>query len=192
MQDNVYTVINNIKEVCNPAIKANRLLLYLNDLLKKQEITIYEAYLLQGQIINYMRDWYKQPAWGGWVQISTCLEIMNQRLLAVAFKDVDYAKTLKEWGSEAFRLCEEKRTHYIIDRFEEFINVDENANALLQGLLDVRKKYARLSAGEGPYHVESFPFHYFEPEKILLEKMDMANEKNISKDVETILVELSI
>lgn len=85
-----------------------------------------------------MREWYKLPAWNGWTQISTCLEIINQRLLAVAFKDMEYAEILKEWGREALKMCKEQRKHYIIDRFEEFINIDENNEVILQELNERR------------------------------------------------------
>lgn len=49
-----------------------------------------------------------------------------------------------------------------------------------------------LSDEERPYHVEVFPYHYFEPEKILLEKRDMSREKNIRTEIETMLIELNI
>ena len=62
---------------------------------------------------------------------------------------------------DAFGLCKEKRKHYIMDRFEEFMNMDENDEVLFRELLDVRNNYRKLSDNEGPYHVESFPHHYF-------------------------------
>ncbi len=192
MENDIIKVIQAIKDTDNPKIKAYKLTSYLSDLLKKQKITIYEAYLLNGEILNYMREWYRLPAWNGWVQISTCLEIFNQRLLAVAFKEMEYADLLKKWGREALQLCTEKRQHYIIDRFAEFMDIDENSDALLQELLDIRKKYMSLSDNKGPYHIEAFPYHYFEPEKVLLEKKDMTGEKSISTDIETLLVELNI
>ncbi len=184
--------IQAVKSVDNPNIKAIKLSWYVTDLLKKNALTIYEAYLLHGEILKYKREWYKLPAWNGRVQISNCLEIINQRLLAITFGEQNYAEVLKDWGREAFQLCREKRTHYIMDKFEEFINMDENDEALLQELLDVRKKYTKLSFNEGPCHVKVFPFHYFEPERILLEKRDLTGEKVINKNIETILVELSI
>ena len=53
----------------------------------------------------------------------------------------------------------------------EFLNVNTDDTGLLRELLTVRENYATLSDEEGPYHVEVFPYHYFEPERILLEKI---------------------
>ena len=192
MENDTIKMIQDIKNVENPNMKAIKLSWYVTDLLKKDVLTIYEAYLLHGEILKYKREWYRLPAWNGRVQISNCLEIINQRLLAIAFGESEYAEALKEWGREAFRLCREKRTHYIMDRFEEFINMDEDEEALLQELLDVRKKYTKLSFNKGPYHVEVFPHHYLEPEKILLDKRDLSAEKVLSKYIETVLAELRI
>ncbi|MDE6641080.1 MAG: hypothetical protein K2K63_11180 [Acetatifactor sp.] len=155
-------------------------------------MNIYEAYLLQWEIINYLRDGYILPAWNGRVQISTCLEILNQKLLALIFNDVNCAKQLVDRGKEALDLCGERRTHYIMDRYMEFLNVNTNDTGLLKELLTVRENYAALSDEEGPYHVEVFPYHYFEPERILLEKININTEKNIGTDIETILIELNI
>lgn len=132
------------------------------------------------------------PAWNGRVQISTCLEILNQKLLALIFNDVNCAKQLVDRGKEALDLCGERRTHYIMDRYMEFLNVNTNDTGLLKELLTVRENYAALSDEEGPYHVEVFPYHYFEPERILLEKININTEKNIGTDIETILIELNI
>ena len=192
MEINISKMIQEIKNTDNPTLKADKLSFYLSDLLKSNNINIYEAYLLEGEIISYMRDWYMLPAWNGWVQISTCLELLNQRLLALAFGDMGYANQLKVWGIEALKLCGEKRPHYIMDKYVEFINISSNSDILLQELLDVRKDYTLLSYEEGPYHVEVFPYDDFEPEKILLEKRDMGKEKNIRTEIETILIELNI
>jgi len=184
--------LESVKQVNNPIVKSKRLSFYISDLLKNHEITLYEIYVLNKEVIKFQREWYMLPAWNGWSQISTCIQIMNQKLLAVAFKELDYAEQLKQWGQDAFRLCKEKRKHYIMDRFEEFMNIDENDEVLLRELLDVRNNYRKLSDNEGPYHVESFPFHYFEPERILLEKRTLSAEKVMSEDVKTILVELNM
>lgn len=192
MENDTIKMIQDIKNVDNPNIKAIKLSWYVSDLLKKDALTIYEAYLLHGEILKYKREWYRLPAWNGRVQISNCIEIINQRLLAIAFGEREYAEVLKEWGREAFQLCKEKRIHYIMDRFEEFINMDENDKALLQELLDVRMTYTKLNFNKGPYHVEVFPHHYFEPEKILLDKRDLPTKKVMSENIETVLVELRI
>jgi len=176
-ESTIATFLESIKQVNNPIVKSKKIAFYISDLLKNQEITLYDAYVLNKEVIKLQREWYLLPAWNGWSQISTCLAIMNQRLLAVAFEELDYAEQLGQWGQDAFRLCKEQRKHYIMDRFEEFMNIDEKDEVLLQELLDVRNNYRKLSSNEGPYHVEVFPFHYYEPERILLEKKDVAVEK---------------
>lgn len=192
MENNILKIIQEVKNTCNPTIKAKKLSFYLSDCLKKKEINIYEAYLLHWEIINYTREGYILPAWNGKVQISTCLAILNQKLLAVAFDDIKCTEQLIAWGLEALKLCTEKRTHYIMDQYSEFINVSYNSDNLLQELLSIREKYRFMSTNAGPYHVEVFPYHYYEPEKILLEKRDMSKEKNINMNVETMLIELNI
>lgn len=192
MENDIVKLIESIRNEDNPIIKAEKLSFYVSDSLKSQRLTIYESYLLHEEILNYMREGYTIPAWNGLVQISTCLEIFNQRLVALVFGDLDNANLLKKWGGEALRLCTEKRSHYIIDRYEAFMNIDNNSDILLEELLAIRKNYASLNDKKGPYHVEVFPYHYFEPEKILLEKEDTIRKKCISTDIETILIGLNI
>ena len=163
-----------------------------SDCLKLNKLSIYEAYLLQWEIINYSRNGYILPAWNGRVQISTCLAILNQKLLALVFNDKNCEKKLEDWGKEALNLCCERRTHYIMDRYIDFLHIRDNDTSLLRTLLNVRENYATMSDNDGPYHVEVFPYHYFQPERILLEKMDIDKEKNISTDIETILIELNV
>lgn len=48
--------------------------------------------------------------------------------------------------------------------------------------------YARKSG-----HInERFPYDYYVPEKVLLDKEELQNRKNISSDIEELLIELSI
>lgn len=191
MKKDIDQILQDVRNTDNPVIKAIRLSVHLSKMLKENEINIYEAYLLHGEIINYRREGYILPAWNGTVQISTCLAILNQRLLALAFKDDKYADLLKEFGIEALHLCKEKRAHYVMDSYVEFINIKDQSNNLLQKLCSIRENYNSLSDDEGPYHVEEFPYHYYEPEKILLGTKDMQNEKSISADIETLLIELN-
>lgn len=192
MENDVKKVIQSVKDASNPTVKAMKLSFYLSDCLKIKKLSMYEAYLLQWEIINYTRMGYILPAWSGRVQISTCLTILNQRLLALIFDDMNCAKQLEEWGREAMNMCPDKRAHYIMDRYIEFLSVGYNDDDFFRELLSIRENYASMSDSEGPYHVEVFPYHYFEPERILLEKENLNIEKNISIDTETILVELNI
>ena len=191
MKEDTNKMIQAVKGTDNPKLKAADLSFYLSNKLKEKEISIYEAYLLNGEVINYEREGYILPAWNGRVSISTCLELMNQRLLALAFKDDKYANVLKEFGLEALRLCKEKRSHCIMDRYVEYININADSVDLLQRLYDFRQDYEELDYDEGPYHVEVFPYHYYEPEKLLLDKEDLQHRKNVSADIETLLIELN-
>ena len=191
MKEDTNKMIQAVKGTDNPKLKAADLSFYLSNKLKEKEINIYEAYLLNGEVINYEREGYILPAWNGRVSISTCLELMNQRLLALAFKDDKYANVLKEFSLEALLLCKEKRSHCIMDRYVEYMNINADSVDLLQRLYDFRQDYEELDYDEGPYHVEVFPYHYYEPEKILLEKEDLQNRKNVSADIEMLLIELN-
>ena len=189
-------ILQDVRNTDNPAIKAIRLSVHLSDLLRENKINIYEAYLLQGEIISFRREGYMLPAWGSTVQCSTvqisdCIAILNQRLLALVFKDYKYADLLKDFGIEALHLCKEKRAHYIMDDYMEFININAGADSLLYKLYNARQNYNSLSDGEGPFHVEEFPYHYCEPEKILLGKENLQSMKSISGDIETLLIELN-
>ena len=189
-------ILQDVRNTDNPAIKAIRLSVHLSDMLRENKINIYEAYLLQGEIISCRREGYILPAWGNTVQCSTvqisdCIAILNQRLLALVFKDYKYADLLKDFGIEALHLCKEKRAHYIMDDYMEFININAGADSLLYKLYNARQNYNSLSDEEGPFHVEEFPYHYCEPEKILLGKENLQSMKSISGDIETLLIELN-
>ena len=188
MENNILNLIQTIKETPNPALKAQRLTFYITDGFRKQNLNLYEAYLLYWEVINYTRDSYTLPAWNRSVQISTCLALLNQKLLALAFRDKDCVLQLEKWGMEALRLCAEKRPHYIMDRYHEFIMLDYDREDLLKEMFEIREMYDTLSDEQGPYHVEVFPYHYFAPEKILLDYVDLSKEKCISEDVEAFLI----
>lgn len=192
MKEEFNKILQDVRNTDSPVIKAIRLSIYLSDMLRENKINIYEAYLLQIEIINYRREGYTLPAWNDSVYISTCIEILNQRLLALVFKDDRYADFLKTIGMEAFHLCKTKRAHYIMDSYAEYLNIDENSIDLLQKLYDVREDFDSLSDEDGPYHVAEFPHHYYEPEKMLLDKVDLQNMKSISTDMESLLIELNI
>lgn len=185
-------LIQEMKETDNPILKAARLSFYISDGLKNRKLHLYEAYLLQQEVICFSRDGYLLPAWNGKVHISTCLTLLNQRLLAQVFHDTDYVRMLMQYGAEAFRLCAEKRKHYIMDRYHDYMNLDCGQEDLLTRMLAVRESYGSLGDDGGPFHVEVFPWHYFEPERILLENKDLSSEKYISEDTERILIECNI
>lgn len=190
MKNNVEKLLEVLNETSNPSIIAFKLSTFISDLLENKMINLYEAYLLNGEVINYTRKGYLVPAWNGSVRIMNCLMILNQRLVAHLFQDYNYAEQLKNWGIEALQLCAEKRNHYIMDYYMDFFGAGEN-QMLLQKLLSVREKYELLLDEEGPYHVEVFPYHYCIPEKMLLEEKYIA-EREVKEGIEKILIELNI
>lgn len=97
-------------------------------------------------------------------------------------------------GNGSFYLTIEKRKHYIMNRYFEFLDSNEN-HLLLQDLLEIRNKYNTLSFDAGPYHNELFPYDFYIPEQLLLDdniKTKYCNAKELSKDIENLIVELNL
>jgi hypothetical protein len=188
-QDDVDGLINNIKSTADPLLIANKISYFISDAFRENQITLYEAYVLNLEIIKLNRISYTQPAWNRNVRISTCLTILNQYLLAKIFDNSEGAKMLEKIALDAFEVNKEKRPHYIMDQYKSYFETN-NIEKLLQELLDIRNNYGNLSDDVGPYHIEIFPYHFYSPEKILLEKSNSLNQI-ISKEVENILIYLN-
>lgn len=169
MKYEVEKLICHIKNEIDPLIVANKTSYFLSEALREGKVSLYEAYLLNWEEIKYRRMGYTQLAWNGRVRIATCLTILSQKLLAHIFDEQTGAEKLKAWGLEAYNLNNERRAHYILDRYNLFLDTNESPE-LLESLLDTRNNYGELSTDEGPYHTEVFPYHYFSPEEKLLEK----------------------
>lgn len=189
---NIDELLEMINQTENKSILAAELSWFISDALKTNSINIYEAYLLNGEVLANRRKSYLQPAWNEKVQISTCLGILNQRLMALVFRKTLYAKQLKEWGLEAFKICGEKRPHYIMDRYREFIDINvssDNDVELLRELINIRERYDFCSYDEGPYHNEVFPYEDFEPENLLINHISI-DEKEVREEIQNVLIEL--
>jgi len=132
MEEKLLNIIQEIKETGNPALKAQKMTSVITDGLRNQALNLYEAYLLHWEVIHATRDSCILPAWNRAVRISTCLALLNHRLLALAFHDRDCAQQAHQWGMEAFGLCAEKRAHYIMDRYPEFIRMEYDDEDLLK------------------------------------------------------------
>ncbi len=81
-----------------------------------------------------------------------------------------------------------------MDRYMGFLEADNNVQ-LLEELLNVRKDYDQLSDDDGPYHNETFPYHFYSVEEILLsegEKRKYLNNKTLSEDIEDLIIELNL
>ena len=194
MRDEIQTLIKSIKNKNNPSMIADDISHFIIDSFRARKIRLYEAYLVNIEVIRFKRLGYIQPAWNERVRISTCLTLLNQKLLAHVFDDNMCAEKAKELAHEAFTLNKEKRPHYIMDRYDEFLQANTNIQ-ILQEMKNVRLNYDKLSDDDGPYHNETFPYHFYSPEEILLnedEKRKYLSSKTISDDIEELIIQLSI
>lgn len=165
--NNASALIQSLNGTNNPAVRAAKLSFFISDGLKSGALNIYEAYLIQWEKIGFERA-YTLPAWGGRVRIASCVELLNQRLTALALGDGAGAERTAELGAKALRLCAEKRPHYIMDKYEEYITLQNNSAPLLRALSEVRRDASRMELDKGPLHTELFPYGFFEPENVLL------------------------
>lgn len=184
-------LIDIIQEKSNPISIASHITYYILDNLKEGSICLYEAYSLNGEVIQLDRMGYTQSAWHYKVYIRTCITFINQRMLALLFNDMEYAHMIKKLAMETKELNTEKRPHAIMDNFEQYLEI-ENHEELLRKIECDRKNYDNLSDDDGPFLNEVFPFHFFEPEKFLLSKETFREEKKLSKEVEDIIVEVGM
>jgi hypothetical protein len=190
--DNIIkSLLLNVKEIEHPALIANKIGIFISDMLKVNLINLYEAYLLNFEEIKFRRNSYIALGWNGRVKISICLAILNQRLLAKIFNDEDVYGLLWEWGIEAMKLNSEKRPHYIMDRYNVFLDLRDSSE-LLKELLKIRMNYQSLNDNEGPFHIEVFPYNFYSPEKILLENEYNVYDKTIDKKIENLIIELNL
>ena len=172
-----------IKEQQNPLLIANRLSWFIADSLRVNTCSLYESYLLNDYVLLLKRDGYIKPAWMSKVHISTCLSLLNQLFLCHFFDDKDLIQRYRNWCTEAGKLNQEKRPHYIMDRFADFVDAPVRP-ALLRELAAVRQNYATMNHDNGPFHVESFPYHFYSPEELLLNpKNDVRQATDVSPGV---------
>lgn len=192
MRDAVNNLISHIKQLDNPLIIAAEISYFISDAMREGKISLYEAYLLNWEEIKYRRMGYTQSAWNGKVRIATCLAILNQKLLAHIFHEQTGAELLKVWGLEAYKLNKENRAHYIMDRYQLFLESNDSPE-LLKKLLDTRNSYDELSDDEGPYHNEVFPYDDCSPEEILLGRNGQTEyKKHLDGVIEELIVELNM
>ena len=180
-------LIQDVNSVAHPSIKAMHISRFIASGLRSSELSLYEAFILNSEVIKFERLSYIQPAWSKQARISNCIEILNQKLLALLFKDRVNEQLMYELGVEAYGLCAEKRNHYIMNRYLEFLNIQSNSLELLNELSIVRETYNKLSDANGPYHVEYFPYDYCKFENMLNgEKMELL-ATNVSTWVEDVI-----
>jgi hypothetical protein len=137
---------------------------------------------------------YTQPIWRDTSDIDTCLKWLNLKLLAHIFNENETAMKLKAYALEAYKLNGETRTHYIVNKYTEYLEANTNV-PLLQEMLKIRKNYNKLSFDFGPYHNEDFPWDHYSPEEILLDenkRKAYENDKSIQEDLEELFVYLFV
>ncbi|BDU27619.1 MULTISPECIES: hypothetical protein [unclassified Flavobacterium] len=188
--EDIENFITTIDKINNPLLVANKISYFISDALRENTINLFEAYLLNLEEIKIRRIGYIQLSWNVNIQIRTCLAIINQLILAYYFGNIETIEMLKRWGLEAFNLNKEKRSHYIMDEYELFLNI-KNSDNLLRELLKVRNNYNHLNDDLGPYHIEVFPYHFYSPEKILLEK-EKSYDCNLGEQIENLIIYLNL
>lgn len=202
-------LITAIQENENPSIIATKINIFISNKLREGELSLYEAYTLNGEVLNLERRVYTKMVWRRTTRISNCIAFVNQILIAILFDEIEYSEKLKEMAKEAFKLNTEKRSHYIMDNFDMYINAANNEELLkeiagkrvrydialekyLAGKRVTRDEWKEFQEDNGPFLTETFPLDKFEPENLLLSKETFNEEKKLSKEVEDVIVEIAM
>lgn len=170
---NSLKLLQDVNGVVHPLLKEMHLTRFIVEGLKKEELSLYEAFLLNNEAIQFERLAYIQLAWSKQVTISYCIKVLNQKWMAKLFGDKASENLMIELAKEASDRCAERRSHYIMDRYQGFLAMEPDDVELLNELYSVRKQYNSLSDSKGPFHVEFFPFTYCEVEKLFLDNAEI-------------------
>ena len=187
MKHNV--LIEKLRKEINPTLKASTIRKYINDSLVNNSISLYEAYMLSLEALRLEREGYIKPAWNKKVYIKQCIAILNMKMLAYLFSESKSMDLLDNWAQEAYKLNREKRKHYVLDKYEKYLDFDKNIEVLKELLK--RRKNKSKPFDDGPYHTEIFPFEYCEPEELIINH-DLLSEKHIDESIENLLVEINL
>ena len=126
MSMGVLELILTLKNKTNPVMISDSISHFIINSLRDNSINLYEAYLINMEAIKFERLGYTQIGWNSRVRISTCLALLNQKLLSDAFDEHVCAKKVNEWAMEAYQLNREKRLHFIMDRYYDFLEANQN------------------------------------------------------------------
>lgn len=191
LKENKSALIEQLKETQVPAVRSNKILFFLRDVKEAGELNLYEEYLLRAEALTFERQSYMLPAWKCKVGILNLLPLLNMKMMALLFQDEAAANMWEAWGMEAYRRNEEKRPHYILDRYPSFLQAENNPQ-LLEELRRVRNS-RRRPFEKGPYHDEYFPYEDCIYEERLIYKQYFPQEdKVIGADVEELLVKIGM
>ncbi len=191
LEEKVKTLVENVRVTINPGSRSLEISVFVSKALREKEINLYEAYLVSGMKMEFTRLSYIQPAWSNRVRISILLELLNLRLLAAAFEEKDEERRWTEYAKEAFSLNQEKRSHYILDHYQEYLK-ETIPPEFLQTLKDVRASRSK-PFDNGPYHTDLFPYNKCKCEELLLQGKTLPRRnKKICGSIENLLAELAL
>lgn len=193
LTEQIEALLKDLRWSSNPSSRACNLKTFVAITLRNGQITLYEAYLLQGESLTFARAAYTQLAWHEYhrVGISTLLALLNMKMMSVLFQDEAGVKLWNDWALEAYQWLKEKRTHYLADDFPAFLNADKDL-AYCTKLQEIRSK-KRKSFNKGPYHDEDeFPYRTCAYETMLLNGERFPKEQQISDPIADLLTEICL
>ncbi len=191
VEEKANVLIETVKAQTNPGNRGLHIGIFVSQGLRGKEINLYEAYLLSGFKMEFTRLSYVQPAWPDRVHISILVELLNLRLLAAALEEKREEEHWIEYAKEAYSMNQEKRPHYILDRYPEYLEETIPPGAL-KSLANVRASRSK-PFNKGPYHTEVFPYDECRCEELLLQGETLRRgDKEIRGAIENLLVELAL
>ena len=191
LEEKANALIEEVKAAATPANCSLKIGVFVSRDLRGKEINLYEAYLLSGMKMEFTRLSYVQPAWSNRVCISILLELLNLRLLAAAFEKKSEEVRWTGYAREAYSMNQERRPHYILDCFQEYLE-ETISPKFLQNLKDVRSSRSK-PFDNGPYHTDVFPYNKCKCEELLLQGKTLPRRsKKVCSVIEDLLVELAL
>ncbi len=191
IEERARALVEAVQRSDNPGNRGLAVGVFVSRALEAKEINLYEAYQLTAMRMEFERLAYVQPAWPDRVRITILVELLNLRLLAALFGEAAEEAHWIDYGREAYALNQEKRPHYILDRYPELLETPIPTQAL-EALLAVRSS-RRKPFDKGPYHSDLFPQDLCRCEELLLQGRTLPpEEKTLSETVEGLLVELAL
>ena len=175
-----------------PRVQAGTVSQYVSDRIQAGDIDLYSAFQLEHEATRIHRLSYRQPAWGWTVGIRDLQKIFMLGLTARGLGCDRQAEIAETWFMDDSALLDEKREHHFIDRLADGRSLFTDRR-LLEQLAVIRRDYDRLSDGDGPYHVEVFPYDFAEPENDILNagsRREFKHSGVMDSEVEEVLVEL--
>jgi len=191
LEEKTQLLLEKVNEVTSPAVRALEISAFVSKGLREGELDLYEAYLLSGVQLDFERLAYTQSDWPKQVQISTLVQLLNLRLLAAAFGETRDEARWVRYGQEALPLNREKRPHYILDHYKDYLKESIPPQRLRE--LAALRKSKKQPFDQGPYHTELFPYEYCSCEEMLLRGETFPPEsKCLSAPVEDAVTELAL